>query len=276
MKYHDKIKNETVTSESFTPEQKNMIFARWKGGKITLQTLLDSFSDRLTRVIGRFRQANMLQREVENMASLEIVVRDAEKYDIPDDAEIEKQTADFLEDRLTQIVEKREVVEKTTVTDEEVQKYYEANPNKFMKEEELELWQVFVKNEKLAKTVASKARAGGDFAALAKKYSEDKNSADKGGYIGFRTANALGTVSQEAFKLGPNKIGGPVKSRNGWAVIKTGKKNEKTVKPFQDTVINQSRNNLRNDRIRENRLAWEQNLEKKHKVTINEEILKQI
>jgi parvulin-like peptidyl-prolyl isomerase len=271
----EKIKSETVTKDSFNPQQKKIVLSRWKGGSITWKYILDLYSDRLTRVIGPFRQANLLQQEIENSTNLEIVVKDAEEYGLADEEEMEKQISAFLEDRLIQLIERREVDDKATVTDDEVLKYYEANPNKFMKSEEMETWQIYVKNEKLAKTIAAKARAGSDFTALVKKYSEDKTSVNKGGYLGFRSVSALGSAGPEAFKLGPNKIGGPVQSRGGWIVFKTGKKTEKVTRPFTE-VENQARNMLRTERIKETRVLWEQNLEKKFKPIIKEEILKQV
>ena|GEM_PF-3242672 len=272
---NEKIKNEAVTVESFDAQQKKLVLAKWNGGSLTWGFMLDAFKDRLTRAVGRFRQANLLQQDVEQYANQEILVKAASKYDLEDDPDIKRQLSGYMEDRLSQLVEKKEVADKTTVSDEEVQKYYEANTNKFMKEEELEIWQISVKDENLAKKVAAKARAGSEFTALAKKYSEDKTSVNKGGYIGFRSINSLGPVGQEAFSLGPNKIGGPVKNRSGWMIFKTGKKNEKSVRPFKD-VENQARNMVRSERIKENRAAWEKNLEQKYPVTTNEELLKQI
>ncbi len=154
-------------------------------------------------------------------------------------------------------------------------KYYENNPNRFTKNEEMEIWQIYVKDDKLARTIAAKVRAGSDFGALAKKYSQERSSSGKGGYVGFRSASALGAVGQEAFKLGPNKIGGPVKTQSGWTIFKTGKKNEKMLRPFKE-VENQARSIMRTDRIKANRVQWEQNLEKKFKPVIKDDVLKQV
>jgi parvulin-like peptidyl-prolyl isomerase len=271
----DKMKNEVVTVESFTPQQKKIVLARWKGGSTTWGSLLNLYGDRLSRIIGRFRQENVLKQEVESTTNMELVVQNADKYDIPDDPDIDKQLATFLEDRLIQLVEKKEVEDKVTVTDDEMLKYYESNPNRFTKNEELEIWQIYVKDEKLAKTIAAKVRAGSDFGALAKKYSEDRSSNNKGGYVGFRSAASLGTVGQEAFRLGPNKTGGPVKFHSGWTIFKTGKKNDKMLRPFKD-VENQVRSLLRTDTIKANRVEWEQKLEKKYKPVIKEDVLKQM
>ena len=271
----DKMKNEVLSADSFTPQQKKTVLAKWKGGSTTWESLLNQYGDRLSRIIGRFRQASVLKQEVEGYTNMELVVENADTYDIPDDPDIEKQITAFLEDRLVQLIEKKEVDDKVTMTDDEVLKYYEASPNRFSRAEEIELWHIYVRDDKLARTIAAKVHAGADFAALARKYSEDRGSSDKGGYIGFRAANAMGAVTAEAFKLGPNKIGGPVKYQTGWTIFKTGKKNPKVLRPFKE-VENQVRSILRTEKIKTNRLQWEQSLEKKYKPVIKDDVLKQI
>lgn len=80
-------------------------------------------------------------------------------------------------------------------------------------------------NKKLAEQVLAKARAGQDFAKLAKKYSTDKTSAVKGGDLGYFAKGAMvQPFSKAAFsmKVGDIRL---VKSQFGWHIIKkTGQK----------------------------------------------------
>ncbi len=75
----DKMKNEVATAESFSPQQKKMVLAKWKGGSTTWESLLNQYGDRLSRVIGRFRQANVLKQEVESYTNMELVVQNADE-----------------------------------------------------------------------------------------------------------------------------------------------------------------------------------------------------
>lgn len=72
-----------------------------------------------------------------------------------------------------------------------------------------------------AEGIAKQIRAGGDFAALAKKHSEDKESAAKGGDLGVVTAGLLPNelqVAVNALKVG--EITGAVRTSYGYHVAK--------------------------------------------------------
>jgi parvulin-like peptidyl-prolyl isomerase len=83
-------------------------------------------------------------------------------------------------------------------------------------------------NKKLAEQVLAKAKAGENFAKLAKKYSTDKTSAAKGGDLGYFPKTAMVTPFANAafsMKVGQIRL---VKSQFGWHIIKvTGRKKVK-------------------------------------------------
>jgi parvulin-like peptidyl-prolyl isomerase len=71
-----------------------------------------------------------------------------------------------------------------------------------------------------AEQLAARARAGEDFAKLAKAESDDEGSAVDGGDLGsFTRGKMVGPFEQAAFALKENEVGPPVKSPFGWHVI---------------------------------------------------------
>lgn len=75
----------------------------------------------------------------------------------------------------------------------------------------------------LAKTqeAADKAKAGGDFAALALQYSDDPGSKNRGGYLGYiRGGRLIYPFEKVAFNMQPGEISEPVETRFGYHVIK--------------------------------------------------------
>jgi len=77
-------------------------------------------------------------------------------------------------------------------------------------------------SEEQAQAVYQRAAGGEDFAALAKEFSADPGSAEKGGELGwFKPGQMVKEFETAAFALEPGTISAPVKTQFGWHVIKT-------------------------------------------------------
>lgn len=107
-----------------------------------------------------------------------------------------------------------------TVSDEELQKYYDENPSEFTG---ANISHILIADETKAKEIRERAANGEDFAALAKEASEDTGSKEKGGDLGFTMYNTTQLVPEfvagmKVLKEG--EISQPVKSDYGYHIIK--------------------------------------------------------
>lgn len=76
--------------------------------------------------------------------------------------------------------------------------------------------------EEQAKTMKTLIEQGGDFAALAKEYSQDQSTRDLGGSLGYFTKNAIDkSISDIAFALQNGEVSGPVKIGDYWVLVQT-------------------------------------------------------
>ncbi|RYL93044.1 peptidylprolyl isomerase [Sporolactobacillus sp. THM7-4] len=109
------------------------------------------------------------------------------------------------------------------VTDQDLRDYYNKNKNKLV---ELKASHILVKDLKTAKSIQQKLKNGEDFAKLAEASSIDPGSKSKGGELGwFKQTTMVPEFSNAAMKLKVGQISGPVKSSNGYHIIKLeGKK----------------------------------------------------
>ena len=133
--------------------------------------------------------------------------------------------------------------ERTTVTPQQVQRYYEDNAQQYATPEQVRASHVLLKTEgkneadvkKLAEEIAAKAKGGADFAALAKQYSEDETNKDKGGDLDFFAKGAMvPEFDQAAFAMQPGQVSDPVKTSFGYHVIKMVEKRAATSKPLAE------------------------------------------
>jgi tetratricopeptide (TPR) repeat protein len=86
---------------------------------------------------------------------------------------------------------------------------------------ELRASHILVSTESEAKAVVQQLQQGGDFAALAKKVSQDPGSAAKGGDLGYFTAGSMvPAFEQAAFRLKAGETSGIVKTQFGYHIIK--------------------------------------------------------
>ncbi len=131
--------------------------------------------------------------------------------------------------------------EKTTadikVTDEEVKQYFNQHQADYKTQPDtVTAAHILIKDKAKADEVLKKVKAGEDFAALAKQYSEDKTTKKDGGSLGEFTYNEQPQeISIAAFALDPGDISGLIKADDGYHIIKVSDKKINPVKSF-DTV----------------------------------------
>ena len=130
---------------------------------------------------------------------------------------------------------------KVGATDEDVKKYYDDNPSKFEQPEMVRASHILVSTRdpdsnkdlpedqkaakrKLAEDLLKRARAGEDFAKLAKQYSDDPGSKDKGGEYQFPRGQMVPEFEAAAFSLRTNEVSDIVTTQFGYHIIKLSEK----------------------------------------------------
>ncbi len=129
------------------------------------------------------------------------------------------------------ILRQKLIVEKAVsgsvhVTDADITSYLQKNHATLDTAEQVRARHILVPNLKTAQMVEAKLRANPNaFAALAKQYSTDPASKDKGGELGFFSKGQMVPAFQNAaFTQQINVIGPPVKSPFGYHIIEVEEK----------------------------------------------------
>ena len=132
-----------------------------------------------------------------------------------------------------QIVLEKAVAPQVHVSDSDVKAYFDKNHAVFDKPEQVRARHILVADAATAKTVLAKVKAHGDWLALAKQYSTDPSSKDKGGELGFFGRGQMVPAFQDAaFGAKVGQIVGPVKSPFGYHVIQVEEKKPATKATF--------------------------------------------
>jgi foldase protein PrsA len=108
-----------------------------------------------------------------------------------------------------------------TVTDEEINTYFEDNKDYFAQPEQVEASHILVDDEATANELKAQLDDGKDFAELAAKYSTDASNAQSGGELGFfGKGDMVEPFEAAAFAMKINEISDPVKTEFGYHIIK--------------------------------------------------------
>jgi foldase protein PrsA len=123
------------------------------------------------------------------------------------------------------------------ITEEEIKTYFDENKETFDTKEQVKASHILVADEATAKEVKKKISAGADFAELAKEYSTDTATSEKGGDLGYFERGTMATEFDEmAFTLEKNVISDPVKTDYGYHIIKVEDKKAAAPAVYEDHV----------------------------------------
>lgn len=145
-------------------------------------------------------------------------------------------TEDEFKESIVQYLSTRKLIEpRIKITDEDIKAAFEENKEAFNQEEEVEASHILVEDEETAKEVEKKIKDGGDFAKLAAEYSIDEANKDQGGELGFFLhGDMVPEFSDAAFKMNVDEVSGPIKTENGYHIVKVTDKKEAKEATFED------------------------------------------
>ncbi len=144
------------------------------------------------------------------------------------------------------------------ITAAEIERFYNQNRTRFETPEQIRASHILFMTtdkseeeiaeiEKKAQQVLKELKEGGDFAALAKKYSEDPGTADKGGDLGWVTRGQMvDNFERASFALKAGEISDLVKTEYGFHIITVHERQNAHQKPLEEV-----REEIRQDLIAE-------------------------
>ncbi|HET9365808.1 MAG TPA: peptidylprolyl isomerase, partial [Candidatus Angelobacter sp.] len=150
------------------------------------------------------------------------------------------------------VLNDKDVASQITVDPAEIQSYYNQHQDSYRVPERAKVRHILIETPKpgpdgkvdqkgvdeartKAEDVLKQVKAGGDFAALAKKYSQDPGSKDNGGDMGWIVkGQTVAEFEKVAFSQSKGQISDLVKTQFGFHIIQTEDKEDAHLKPLAE------------------------------------------
>ena len=225
--------------------------------------------DEVNRYIEQVKKNNHLSDD-DLKAALKRENQTLESYKVSVKAEIEK----------SELID-RQVRRKVTISDEDVERYYKLNPNKFRTNDRAHIRHILLALDKDAtpdqvqqamakgKELRQQIAAGADFATIARENSQGAGSAD-GGDIGWVTRGTLiPGIEEVAFeKLAVGQVSEPFRTSMGVHIVKLEGRDPGTLLPLS-SVAPRIKEELTSKALEERFAKWvKSDLRRKHRVDI--------
>jgi len=225
--------------EFFRDQRKQLLLNQLQAGIGNSFFLTKAEAQRLSNLENEEREVEYVQFKAEQFAGSDSIDDAAIKayYDKNGDRfmTMESVSLEYAELRLEQLASQ------VAPTEDDLRKTYDENRANYVLEERRRARHILIPvsgeddagARKQAETVLAEARAGQDFAELAKKYSKDSTAAD-GGELGFvQKKDFPGPFGDTLFGMKVGDIAGPVKSQFGYHLIKLEEIQAGEAKPFE-------------------------------------------
>jgi peptidyl-prolyl cis-trans isomerase C len=246
------------------------------GEKITLQEFnaeLDKIPVNMKMLVAsQSGKKDFLNRLIER----KILLREAKKEKIDKEKEFQDRLAEIREQLEMQSLLKKKVGTEVKLTDADLEKYYNEHREEFKRDREIQTRQIVVKTEQEAREIQARIAKGENFADLARRFSLDPAAKNTGGDIGYHPKGTL-IPEYEAAAFQLTKVGEvspPVKTQLGYHIIKLEGMRTGSYVPFPE-VKDFIRQKLTQTKQAEVLQKYVEDLKKKSKITVNEELLKE-
>ena len=281
----------TARGEKFTPEQSSLVERQVLDRLIQVQLLLGKATEP-DKVRGKESTERRYEQILKRAGSEENLARQLKSVGMT----MEELRRKMIEESTAEAVVSREL--NAEPTDADARKYFEDYPARFEQPEMVRASHVLLNTldpetqtplsdekkqakRKVAEEVLKRARAGEDFAKLAKEFSEDRGSRENGGEYKFPRGQMVPEFETTAFGLATNQISDIVTTQFGYHIIKLSEKIPARKIGLDETfdgvkVSDQVKDQLKRQQLEKLLPEYIQKLMKEAKVEILDEKLKQV
>ena len=293
----------TTNSNAFLFSSKNKDIAAKVNGEIITKEDFKKKLESLNFVTkdNKAEEQKTKRNALETLITDRLVEQKAKKLDVSKDEAWKQREEKYSLEQLSDLLFRKEIVEKVQVQDSEITVFYNENLTElFTKPEQFKVSHILIKIEtdtlqkgnskkakqaekqaetkalKKIKSIYERAKNGEDFAALARQYSQEDGTREKGGELGYLPrGRMLKEFEEQLSTLQPNEISKPFKTKFGYHILKYTDKKPSEVVELNKDLIDRIKSSLVKDKQRKKADDYILDQKKQANYVFNEEVLSQ-
>jgi peptidyl-prolyl cis-trans isomerase C len=229
-------KRPNLLFDQIRKEDSTKVLVAYRGGSYAISQLIENVSKLRGVKRENFETAEKVENVLDQIVLPELIAKWGFDKGYQNDNAIQQKLLQEKEPALIQLAEKRNVRDKINLTEEDYQKYFDEHSNKYWEPEKRVVQEIFVHSGQLATQIAQRAKNKEDFDKLVEKYTEKSQAKSKKGILGTITKEQFGPIGITAFQINVGEIAGPIKTTNGYSIIRVLDKQEKQRMKFKETI----------------------------------------
>ena len=203
----------------------------------------DQLNEQKKRLLEQSRSAQGRQEFLQGWLAQEILYRQALDADLAAKPAVRQMLEDVTRGVLSQQLMNEQLASRINITETDLQTYYTANRDKYVEPARARISHIRVGDEQKAGELLKRIEDGGEFAELAKEFSEDESTRDEGGKVqrdvvkgsdvpGIGDANDL---NERIFAVGAATVlEEPFETGQGWEIVKVDETFPKRQRGFDE------------------------------------------
>jgi len=232
----------------------------------TVGTLIDTLTAQKGSPLARNAIYDLVAKNVDD-AALSIEARQIPtKY-----PEFEKIMDDYKNGIILFDLENKRVWSKVVPDSTNERKYFSEHTGKYFWPERIDLSEIFVTSDSLAKQLYKRAIAGENFDSLAKKYTERPGFKVKAGHWGL-LQRGENEIANRAFNFMVDEVKEPFAFQGGFSIVRVNRRDPIHTKTFEE-ARQEVASQYQDDRASELRSEWVNELRAKYGRQINESLI---
>lgn len=223
-----------LDSSLFGIDEKNSLFANYKGGQVTVGDFLQRYT---ILSVGRKPALNdeeSLKQFVFQTLMAELLEKEALRLRLDKKKNFQENIKKLQEKMMADKLRNDLLLAQINVTEEEIKTYYDSHKDQFTHPVRVRVQEIMLPSEQEATAVLKQLKAGANFSKLARQKTVRANAKEKGGDLGYFSQSQYPGLFNACQNLKVGELAGPVIQGGSFSVIKFLGRKESAQKTYEE------------------------------------------